>query len=336
MRLGPITILFSVLFTGFNANAHHASAGIYDRNNIGEIKGEISTVFWRNPHVRLGVIHIGENGEPQEWEVEFGSVNTVERLGVMRDDIKVGDQVTISGSVGRNGRHVMFTDTLTLSTGEELVLQAADAQKYGITPSALRDARTADAELRADIFRVWLPSERPRTGDGITTYPLTQVGFAAQSQWDSADDPALRCIPPGVPTAMDNPYPIEFIDHGDSIEMLLEEWDGVRTINMSGADSGEPVQPRMGHSTGSWEGDTLIINTSNIGWRYVDDLGTPQSEDAVIVERFTLNSDGTQLDWHAEITDPINFTEPVVMTGTWIWIPGHEIKPYNCELPGDS
>ncbi|HAY46397.1 MAG TPA: hypothetical protein DCY55_08955 [Gammaproteobacteria bacterium] len=336
MRLIPTAILFCVLFAGFRVNAHHAGAGLYDRNTVGEIKGDISTIFWRNPHVRLGIVVSSESGEAQEWQVEFGSVNTVERLGVSRDKLNVGDQVTISGDLGRNGRPVMFADALTLSTGEELVLQAPSAQRYGLTENALSDARAVDSELRADIFRVWLPGERPNTGAGTTEYPLTDVGLAAQLQWDAAEDPALRCIPPGVPTAMDNPYPIEFIDQGDTIVMRLEEWDGVRTINMNAAGSVEPVQPRMGYSTGRWEGDSLIVNTSNIGWRYVDDLGTPQSEDAVIMERFTLSSDGTELDWHAEIADPVNFTEPVVMTGTWIWIPGHEIKPFNCALPDEG
>ena len=123
---------------------------------------------------------------------------------------------------------------------------------YNIGTRSGSDARNADATVRADIFRVWLPLERPNTGAGNTQYPLTEAGRAALADWDPENDPALRCIPPGVPTAMDNPYPIEFVDHGDVIELRLEEWDGLRTIYMEGA---------------------------------------------------------------------------------WTWVPGHEIKPFNCELP---
>jgi hypothetical protein len=135
---------------------------------------------------------------------------------------------------------------------------------------------------------------------------------------------------------MDNPYPIEFRDQGDSIILLLEEWDGIRTIFMNDASSGTPAQPRMGYSVGRWEDNTLIVETTDIGWRYVDDLGTPQSENAVIAERFTLSADGTELDWEARISDPLNFTEPVVMEGLWVWIPGQEIKPFNCALPENA
>ncbi|MFL2553319.1 MAG: DUF6152 family protein [Candidatus Rariloculaceae bacterium] len=331
-----ILLAVYAFFLGLSANAHHAAAGIYDRNDIGEIQGEISSVFWRNPHVRLNVARIGESGEEEIWEIEFGSVNTVERLGVSRDNVNVGDQITVSGSRGRNGRHVMFAGSVMLSTGEELLLQAPSALRYGITERALAESRNVDAALRTDIFRVWLPGARPQTGEGATQYPLTDIGRAGQMGWDAADDPALQCIPPGIPTAMDNPYPIEFIDHGDTIVMRLEEWDGIRTIFMTDRGSREPEQPRMGYSVGRQEGNTLIVETTNIGWRYVDDLGTPMSEDAVILEQFTLTEDGTRLEWEAQITDPINFTEPVVMNAEWIWLPGKEIKPFDCALPEDG
>ena len=91
----------------------------------------------------------------------------------------------------------------------------------------------------------------------------------------------------------------------------------------------------MGHSTSRWEDGALVVETRDIDWRYVDDLGTPQSEDAVIDERFSLSEDGTDLYWTARITDPVNCTAPVVMEARWTWVPGNEIKPFDCALPDD-
>ena len=153
--------------------------------------------------------------------------------------------------MGRDGLKAMFAGSITLPNGDELLLQAGVERRYGLTEAALRDARNTDAALRADIFRVWLPRDRPNTGAGNTEYPLTEAGRAVQAAWDPEQDPALRCIPPGLPTAMDNPYPVEFVDRGDIISMRLEEWDGIRTIYVDG--EGEPVQPRMGRSTGRWK-----------------------------------------------------------------------------------
>lgn len=329
-----IYLILLVLFLGGPGAAHHAATGRYAPDTFGEIEGEITHIFWRNPHVRFLINRTGEDGEDEEWEVEFGSVNTVERIGVSRDRVSVGDRVSVYGRLGRDGLTAMFAGSIIMPNDEELPLQAGVQERYGLTESAFRQARNTDAALRADIFRVWLPLERPNTGAGNTEYPLTEAGRAALADWDPENDPALRCIPPGLPTAMDNPYPIEFVDRGNFIDLRLEEWDGLRTIYVEG--EGDPVQPRMGRSVGRWEGRTLIVETADMDWRYVDDLGTPQSEDAVIDERFTMSEDGVRLDWEARIADPVNYTEPVVMEGAWTWVPGHEIKPFNCELPAPA
>lgn len=331
MNLIRMSVIFLAWLAAASVSAHHAATGRYERDTFGEIQGEITDIFWRNPHVRFIIARTGEDGQEENWEVEFGSVNTLERLGVTRDVVSLGDQVSVYGRMGRNGLTAMFAGSIVTADGEEVPLQAGVERRYGLTEEALRNARNVDEGLRADIFRVWLPVERPNTGAGTTEYPLTDAGRAAQAAWNPENDPALRCIPPGLPTAMDNPYPVEFRDEGDTVVMLLEEWDGVRTIYMNGA--GEPAQPRMGRSVGRWEGRTLIVETRDIDWRYVDDLGTPQSEDVVISERFTLSADGTDLAWEARITDAVNFTEPVVMRGVWTWVPGHEIKPFDCALP---
>jgi hypothetical protein len=133
--------------------------------------------------------------------------------------------------------------------------------------------------------------------------------------------------------AMDNPYPIAFEPRGDDIVLRLEEWDGVRTIHMSEAARGETRTPSpMGYSTGRWEGNTLIVETSDIDYPYFDDLGTPQSAAIHVVESYTLSPEERGLFWEARITDPANFTGSVAMRIAWQWIPGHEIKPFDCAL----
>ena len=108
-----ICLFFCGLFAAFSTAAHHAGTGLYDRNTVGEVEGEITSIFWRNPHVRFGLSLQGENGQDEAWEVEFGSVNTVQRLGVSRDSINVGDQITVSGSMGRNGLKAMFGSSIS-------------------------------------------------------------------------------------------------------------------------------------------------------------------------------------------------------------------------------
>ena len=133
-----ICLLLTALFAACSATAHHAATGRYDPDLVGVVEGEITEIFWRNPHVRM------------------------------------------------------------------LLQRTAD----NVYPS-----------LRADIFRVWVPVGFGNRGAGDTGYPLSE--------------------------------------------------------------------------------------------------------------------DGTDLSWYARITDPVNYSEPVIMEHAWTWLPGHEVKPYNCELRPD-
>ncbi|MBH98672.1 MAG: hypothetical protein CMM56_09525 [Rhodospirillaceae bacterium] len=331
MRFWGLFVVTLLFFA--NANSHHAATGLYERDIFGEIEGEILSIFWRNPHVRFLLSVRSENDEVESWEIEFGSVNTLERIGVVRDMINIGDRISIYGRMGREGRKAMFAGAITLANNEELALNADIARRYSIERATPRDLG-ARLDPKIALLKVWVPTDnRPRTGYGNTQYPLTEAGQAAIAVYDASQDPALRCIPPGIPTAMDNPYPIQFITQGEDLVLLLEEWDGIRYIQMTGQDNGNwRSHPRMGHSIGRWEGNSLRIRTTDIGWRFIDDLGTPQSEISVIEERFTVSSDGTQLAWVAQITDPINFTEPIIMEALWIAVPGNELKPFNCAL----
>jgi hypothetical protein len=327
LRFVAIIVLGRIAGVAF---AHHAAAGLYDRSNLVAVSGKLESVFWRNPHVHLSVAADGA-----VWDVETGSVNTLERMGVTEDRFEVGAQIDVSGYAGRGGRKILFAQEL-VANGESLPLGGGGGgditQRYA-RPEQVAAGRALDSGPAADIFRVWVPSVLPNTGAGRTTFPLTPAALAAKQAWDPANDPALRCSPPGMPAAMDNPYPIEFERNGDDIIVRLEEWDGSRTIHMNPAPGASTAaRSPMGYSVGRFEGNALIVDTDRIDYPYFDDLGTPQSADVRVRERFTLFSAERRLAWDTEIVDPQTFTETVVMKAEWQWIPGHEIKPFDCAL----
>jgi hypothetical protein len=328
LRLVAIVLLGRTPAVAF---AHHAAAGLYDRSTLVAVSGKIESVFWRNPHVHLSIAVDGV-----VWDVETGSVNTLERMGVTADRFVVGERIDVSGYAGRGGRKILFAQEMVAANGESLPLGGGGGgditQRYA-RPEQVAAGLALDSGPATDIFRVWVPSLLPNTGAGRTTFPLTPAALAARQAWDPANDPVLRCVPPGMPAAMDNPYPIEFERSGDDIVVHLEEWDGSRTIHMKPPPSA-PAAPRspMGHSVGRFEGSTLVVDTDRIDYPYFDDLGTPQSADMKVRERFTLLPAERRLTWEAEIVDPQTFTETVVMRIEWRWIPGHEIKPFDCAL----
>jgi len=130
---------------------------------------------------------------------------------------------------------------------------------------------------------------------------------------------------------MSQPYPIEFVNQGDNILLRLEEYDAVRTIHMSVESPRNPPRGPIGYSVGRWDGTTLVVTTNGISWTHFA-LGIPLSERAEVVERFTPSADGSRLDYKLTVTDPVNFTKPVELQSSRIWLPDVEVRPYKCTI----
>ena len=134
-----------------------------------------------------------------------------------------------------------------------------------------------------------------------------------------------------MPDIMNQPFPIEFVDQGDTILLRIEEYDAVRTIYMR-VDANMQAQPEMplGYSTGRWEGPTLVVDTTRINGRYINNRGVPLGTGARLVERFTPNADGGRLHYSLTITAPDSLTEPVEQKRSWV--PGDRVMPFNCAV----
>ncbi len=332
------SVFFSVLLLSVSGplSAHHSVAVFYEVEPSNRVQGTITNLRWINPHIQFTLESVDENGEPEIWAVEAGSVNSLERNGIGREQLEVGSEVTVVGRPSRLGRTAMYAASISVPGGETVVMQGVFAEQQAAAAGLLADS--VSASENASIFRVWL---RGRSfGDSVNDrpdgfdLPYTVEAVAARSSYDPlTDDTALECIPQGMPGIMDNPFPIEFSEQGDDIVLRLEEWDTVRTIHMSASvdPTTQPATP-LGYSTGRWENDTLVVETTRIDWPFFDDVGTPQSAEVETVERFWLNDDRTRLNYTITVTDPVTFSEPVTLDGYWAWAPGQEIKPFNCTL----
>jgi hypothetical protein len=66
----------------------------------------------------------------------------------------------------------------------------------------------------------------------------------------------------------------------------------------------------MGHSRGTWDGNTLVVDVTNVNGRnWLDQVGNFFSDRAHVVERFTLAS-ANIIDYQVTIDDPSVFTRP--------------------------
>ena len=142
-----------------------------------------------------------------------------------------------------------------------------------------------------------------------------------RDQFQQYDHPELRplaerCIvsfgssagPPMIPnTAYNNNYTI--VQTADYVMIKAEMVHDVRIIRL-----GEPnrlpahMRPWFGDSWGRWEGDVLVVETTNINPTQAFQ-GIPASEDMKVTERFTRVDENTFL-YEFTVDDPTMYTQP--------------------------
>jgi hypothetical protein len=338
------TIASSGFFCATPATAHHSTAE-YDANVFVEVRGEIVTVLWRNPHIRFQASTKSIDGNEQLWEVESADLTRLDRAGLPRDILKVGDVVSFAGNPSKRTERRMYVTNLRVTDGREILLRGNVAPRFAsadnVVGTDVTFPRTNVAPATGSGFfgKVLVPTREGRPPAWVTDPPLTASAREGKAAYDEVvDDPVLGCVSPGMPRVMlrSGPYAIRFIERGADL-VLQNEWFEIdRLIHMDGREppADTPHTP-LGYSVGKWEGDVLAIYTSHIDWPYFELyglVGVPQSREMRIVERFTPRDGGVTVQYDFAATDPATFTETVEYDNyvTFRWQPTLEFLPYDC------
>jgi len=102
------------------ALAHHSFAAEYDRDRPITISGKVTKLEWTNPHARVYVASIDENGKATEWDLELGPPTVLMRNGWRRDSLKPGTEVTVEGFRSRTEPLVANARTVKLADGRQV------------------------------------------------------------------------------------------------------------------------------------------------------------------------------------------------------------------------
>lgn len=323
--------------------AHHSTAE-YDASRIVEARGEVVNVLWRNPHVRFQVSTRGVDGNAQLWDIESADLTRLDRAGLPRDLLQVGDVISFAGNPSTRSERRMYVTNLQVRDGREILLRGNvpprwSGQSAVSTEPPARPATTAAAAGGSFFGKVLVPAREGRAPPWVRDPPLTAAARAGKDAYDEVvDDPVLGCVSPGMPRVMlrSGPYAIRFVERGADL-VLQNEWFEIdRLIHMDGAApaADTPYTP-LGYSAGRWDGAALVVTTTHIDWPYFELyglVGVPQSRALRIVERFTPRDGGATVQYDFAATDPAAFTETVSYENyvTFRWQPSIEFLPYDC------
>lgn len=167
--------------------------------------------------------------------------------------------------------------------------------------------------------------------DAVPFQPWAEALLEERLERRGLDAPTAHCRPTGFPWLTTVPLPFKIVQTPELILVLHEENSVFRQIFLDGREKMRDAVPRwMGYSTGRWEDDVLVVETTGFNDRHwLDGMGHPNSDQLTVIERFR-RTDAGHLEVEITIDDPGAYTRPITYTPTYTLQPDDDLLEYFC------
>ena len=322
MSLRSISAIFvvGIAFGVPAAQAHHSFAATFT-DEIIEVEGVVESLKFSNPHVIVTFNVTDENGNVTQWLGEGGSATSLRNQGWDRDTLSPGDYIRITGASTRNGSPMV---SMVEADSVEIV-DPATGLVVGSPGGEEEDRRRGDEHAAAArqrpaeyLRRFWTGEATGRVGrpiEHVPPLPFNEIGAAIQAEFDPANDPQVRCEPPGlVRQAGFTPHPVRIVQHDDRVELWYEEYAGHRTVYFDDRDLGGTEKTHLGQSIARYEGQTLVIESTNLLPNLVATNGNLLTDQTSTVETYYRKD---KPDGRAVLALDLVATDPGHLTAPW-------------------
>jgi hypothetical protein len=165
--------------------------------------------------------------------------------------------------------------------------------------------------------------------------PYTEWGLKHWKEYDPVKngDYAGSCLPFGMSRNLNAPHGLLIIHHPDALAFLFEQSNWFHWVPTTDFKWPADLPASWnGVSTGRWDGDTLIIETTGFnGYTNLDTTGHPHSKEMKMINTF-LRTDSRTMQHTVTIHDPKAYTQDWMNARTWrIRDYPDVIMEYSCE-----
>ena len=116
----PVLLAIAALAAGTTV-AHHAPSSVYILSSEIEVEGTVTDFRYNNPHVRIFIDVVNEDGQVENWIAEGGTPNVLLRNGWSPETFKPGDPIHVVGHPPREeGSRFIHMIDATLPDGSVL------------------------------------------------------------------------------------------------------------------------------------------------------------------------------------------------------------------------
>ena len=338
-------VCLAAVIDAATAQAHHSAQAAFTQNVI-EVEGYVTEFNFTNPHVNIFFDVTDGSGETTQWIASGQAANLLRRQGWTADTIEASQYLRISGRETRDGSPmILFANITELDPADGSLVRDVQGdsdydEQAGVTSLAL-----SLSDGRPNFTGAWTMG---RGGLGMgggmggppgnrTPLPFNEAGVAMQAKFDPVSDPAVHCEPPGlVRQAGSTPHPVRVTQNDDHVILEYEEYAGRRVIYLDGHGPESDGRTNLGHSVARYDGDTLMIETSQLLGNYTGPLGNPLSDQTTTVETYRRMDDpnvGAVLALEMIVTDPGYLSTTWTVSWQKFYTVGYEFIEVDCRVP---
>jgi hypothetical protein len=179
------------------------------------------------------------------------------------------------------------------------------------------------ADGKPDLSGIWNPESRFLRTIAVDMKP----GEVPMQPWAEAlykerlaglhshEEPDANCLPQGVPKIDAAPAPWRIVQTPGIVFFIYEAFTQWRQVFTDGRALPQDPNPTwFGYSVGTYEGDTLVVDTTGFnGKAWLDQEGHPSTDALHVTERFRRKDFG-HLEIKITVDDPKAYTRPWTVT----------------------